>query len=219
MPARLISVNIGTIQQLDGTKGVVLSGIFKTPVPGSINLAWSGVTGDHQADRRHHGGRDKAVNVYADEHYAYWRQQTGGPLGPGAFGENFTTEGLLEDAVCIGDTFHIGVARVQVTQPRQPCFKLAAKMRQPQFVRWVQQSGRTGFYLRVLQPGALQAGDEVVLSHRVEPAVSVAEANHTMYAPPQRDAVERLLAVAELSDSWRAELQGKLMAARDGVAD
>lgn len=219
MSARLISVNIGNVQQLNCTDRVVLSGIFKTPVPASVQLAWEGVAGDRQADLRHHGGRDKAVNVYAAEHYAYWSKQIEGALGPGAFGENFTTEGLLEDAVCIGDTFAIGEARVQVTQPRQPCYKLAAKMRQPQFVRWVQQSGRTGFYLRVLQAGAVQAGDDVVLLHRAEPAVSIAEANRTMYAHPQRDAVERLLAVAELSDAWRADLQGKLMATRNRVAD
>jgi MOSC domain-containing protein YiiM len=210
MPAIVISVNIGTAQPLEGRGRTVLSGIFKRAVSGPVMLTRIGLSGDEQLDRQYHGGADKAVNVYAQEHLITWGESLGRPLEPGAFGENFTTQGLLEDTVCIGDTYQIGGAVVQVTQPRQPCWKLASKHREPQLVRWVIESGTSGFYLRCLTSGPVRAGDSIELVGQSATRVTVSEANKIMY-DVRSDASEilRLLSVAELSDAWRGELTGR----------
>ena len=135
------------------------SGFHKTAVNGAVWLGYGGLRGDQQADTRHHGGVDKAVCVYAAEHFAHWQRLEGlHDLGPGGFGENFTTLGLLEAEVCIGDVYRVGEARVQVSQPRQPCWKLARRWRVKDLTAQVEQTGRTGFYFRVLRHGWVDSG-------------------------------------------------------------
>ena len=157
------SVNVGTPRPLlTPAKGEVLSGIVKSPVSGARRIHQHNVEGDAQADLRVHGGERKAVYAYPHEHYASWAAELGRTLAPGQFGENLTTEGLLETTVRVGDRFRVGTALLEVTQPRSPCFKLAAHMGMPEFPRLFLRSGRSGWYLRVLEEGEVGAGDAVV---------------------------------------------------------
>jgi MOSC domain-containing protein YiiM len=207
----LISLNVGLPRLLAYRGKYVRSGFIKTPVSGSLRLGETGLVGDGQADLKYHGGTEKAVCVYPLEHYPYWEQRLDRPLDYGAFGENFSTEGLLEAEVCIGDVYWIGTAMVQVSQPRQPCFKLAARHGVRDLALWVQQTGFTGFYFRCLEPGEVRAGDEIVLLERHAPEASVAEANRVMHRDKQdRRAIERLLGVSELSHSWRRTFEKRL---------
>jgi MOSC domain-containing protein YiiM len=173
MPARLVvSVNAGRIADLfpgAGGKRRIATGIYKHPLAGPAMVGRLGLTGDEQADTRLHGGPNKAVYAYPLEHYAFWEAQSRrlarreGGYGHGALGENLTLRGLLETEVWVGDTLEIGETLLEVTEPRQPCFKLNARLGLPQAARLMTQSGHTGFYLRVLRPGMLQEGDSVLL--------------------------------------------------------
>jgi MOSC domain-containing protein YiiM len=136
-----------------------------------------------------------------------------------SFGENFTTEGLREDEVCIGDVYRVGEALVEVSQPRQPCFKLATWNGEPRLSRWVQQSGRTGFYFRCLAEGRVEAGAAIALVERPFPWATIAEANRLMHRDKQdRAALERLLALPALSESWRQTFQRRLAGVIDSAA-
>jgi MOSC domain-containing protein YiiM len=140
-------------------------------------------------------------------------------LGPAAFGENFSTQGFTESAVCVGDVYGVGTAVVQVSQPRQPCFKLAARHGVKELALWVQETGLTGFYFRVLEEGEVAAGDEIALLERPAPEVSVAEANRVMHLDKQDVAgIERLLAVAELSANWRRTFEKRLSGRAEDAA-
>lgn len=185
------------------------SGFVKRAVAGPVALRGQNLDGDGQADLEAHGGRDKAVNVYPAEHYEYWRHEgILAGLEPGRFGENFTVQGLLEREVCIGDCYRIGEALVEVSQPRQPCWKLAHFMNRADMVKSVIGAGRTGWYFRVLEPGLVQAGAAVDLLQRPYPRWTLDEANRIMHR--DRDdlgAARELAACPALSDSWRASLQ------------
>ncbi len=185
------------------------TGFFKKPVSGQVWLGRTNLDGDGQADLKHHGGPDKAVNAYPFEHYAYWRKQLGiDELPHGGFGENFTVEGLLEAEVCIGDRFEIGDAVVQVSQPRQPCWKLARRWRVKDLAVQVQDNGRTGWYFRVLREGRVGAGDQLSLAEKGDVAWSVARANDVMHRDKNdRQAARELAACSGLSISWRETLQ------------
>src|SRR5262245_49701380 len=159
---KLISVNVAQPREILIHDKFVSTGIFKQPVVGPVRVRTLNLDGDRQADLRVHGGRDKAVYVYPSEHYEFWQRELGeNSLSWGAFGENLTVEGLFEDKVCVGDEIGIGTAVFQVTQPCQPCFKLAAKFQREDIIKRFLDSRRTGFYLRVLQEGSLQAGDSI----------------------------------------------------------
>jgi len=159
---RVVSVNVAEPTMMATSHGPVLSGIGKMPAAGPVMLRWLNLDGDRQADLTVHGGRDKAVYCYAFEHYAWWAAELGREPGePGWFGENLTLTGLLEDAVRIGDIYRVGAARLQVTQPRSPCFKLAGKMGVRGFERRFMLSGRSGWYARVLTEGLVAAGDRM----------------------------------------------------------
>jgi MOSC domain-containing protein YiiM len=173
---RLVALNVGKPRWIgapgaeDGDDEPWESGIFKAPVTGPVRLGRLGLDGDGQADRVNHGGPDKAVNVYSADHHAAWRAELGrSEIGPGAFGENFTIRGATEAEVCLGDVFRVGEALVQITQPRQPCWKLARRWRLPDFAARVEASGRTGWYLRVLAEGVVSAGDRLLLEDRPYP--------------------------------------------------
>lgn len=181
------------------------SGIFKSPISGPVDTTPTGLVGDGQADLCVHGGPDKAINAYPAEHLALWREELGVEFSFGAFGENFTTEGALEAAVCIGDIFRVGGLLVQITQPRQPCWKLARRWRIKELAARVEQTGRTGWYFRVLETGKVEAPAEFALVSRPHPQWTVAEANAVMHQRKQ-DWAAALAACPALSASWRASL-------------
>ncbi len=159
---RVVSVNVGLPRTVTFGKRSVRTGILKEPVSGAIPLGRLGFEGDGQADPRYHGGPEKAAYLYPLEHYAYWADVLKrSDLTPGAFGENLTTEGLVETEVRIGDVFAIGSATVVVTQPRTPCAKLGMKFGSMDFVRVFAAAGRPGFYLRVVEGGMVEAGDAI----------------------------------------------------------
>jgi MOSC domain-containing protein YiiM len=160
---RIVAVNVGVPKLIGTAMGPVMSGIVKTPVSGPLMLRTLNFDGDAQADLGVHGGVAKAVYCYPHEHYAPWAAELARAAGgPGWFGENITTEGLLETTVRIGDVLRVGRARVEVTRPRSPCFKLAGRMGVRGFERMFQRSGRSGWYAMVLEEGLVGAGDVVV---------------------------------------------------------
>jgi len=173
---RIVSINVGLPREVQWRGKTVLTSIFKAPVAGPVQVKRLNVEGDRQSDLEVHGGADKAVYVYPAEHYAFWRAELPGvDLPGGAFGENFTTEGLIEDSVHIGDRLRVGSAEFVVTQPRMPCFKLGIRFGRPDMVKRFLRSGRTGFYLAVAREGEVTAGDAVMSITKHEPAISVAE--------------------------------------------
>jgi MOSC domain-containing protein YiiM len=184
------------------------SGFHKQAVEGPVRLGLLGLDGDAQADRVHHGGPDKAVCAYPSEHFPYWRAELGFPeIGPGAFGENFTLAGLDEAAVCIGDVFRVDTAIVQISQPRQPCWKLARRWRVKDLALRVEQTGFTGWYFRVLETGCVKPGDPLDLLERPFPQWTIAAANEVMHhRKKDREATAALAACPALSASWRETL-------------
>lgn len=158
----LASINIGTPKQIGVRKGrPVMSAIDKRPVPGPHTVEGVNVTGDEQADLRVHGGIDKAVYAYADEDTAWWSAELDRELWPGAFGENLTTRGVDCTNAVIGERWRIGSALLEVCQPRQPCFKLGLHLGDPKMLKRFAQASRPGAYLRILEPGELEAGDTI----------------------------------------------------------
>lgn len=173
---KLISIQVGGPRKLQWRGMTVSTGIVKEPVAGRIMLRRNNLDGDQQADLTVHGGWDKAVYVYPSEHYAYWRQELPDrPLPYGSFGENFSTEGLDETTVHIGDRFGIGGAVVEVTQPRMPCYKLGIRFGRADMPKRFHASGRCGFYLAVLQEGEVAAGDTFERIARNDRELSVIE--------------------------------------------
>lgn len=209
----VVSVNAGKPQSVTYQGKELSTGIFKQPVNGPVYLDWTQLEGDGQADLRYHGGPDKALCVYSADHYPHWENVLKQPLTPAAFGENITVRGLTEEAVCIGDIFQLGEAVVQVSQPRRPCFKLNVRYGRTDLVDLVQQTGFSGFYFRVLQPGLIGTDMPFRLLERQHAEVSVAFVNRIRYHDKgNRAAIERILAVKELSDSWRAAFESRLSA-------
>ena len=173
---RLVSVNVGLPREVEWHGQRVRTSIWKSPVEGQVRVASLNLEGDEQSDLSVHGGADKAVYVYPREHYEYWgRELPGKDLPWGAFGENLTTEGLLEPEVRIGDRLRIGSAELVVTQPRMPCFKLGIRFGRDDMVKRFLRSGRTGFYLAVLREGAVASGTPVEFAGRDDHGVTVAD--------------------------------------------
>ena len=221
--SQLISLQIGqpqerTSQIADGAEAVWTSGIFKSSVSGRVYLSVTGLDGDGQADLKNHGGPDKAVCCYAAAHYPHWR----GTLGLredqfpfGAFGENFTLRGLTEETVCLGDIYAVGSARVQVSQPRVPCFKLGRRWGLATLPGLVMQNGGTGWYLRVLQTGEVGPGDALTRLERPLPDWPISRLNDAMYV--RKDDKELAVKIADLpllAEAWRSYFHR-----RAGVAD
>ena len=174
----VVSVQVGRVEPLG--PNAVPSAFVKSTVDGPVRAERLGLIGDEQADRRVHGGPDKAIYCYPVEHYAAWIQdepEHAALFLPGGFGENLTLEGFSEDQICIGDVLDIGGARVQVTQPRQPCFKLGLRFEHPLMVRAMSRSGRSGWYVRVLNPGGIEAGSPIVIQERLNTAWSITRFN------------------------------------------
>lgn len=194
------------------------SAIFKEAVTGPVWLGRTNLEGDRQADRKNHGGPDKAVLLYAASHYPAWRQELGLEAFPfGAFGENFTVAGLTEETVCIGDVLAVGGAVVQVSQPRQPCWKLAFRWRIKDLTARVERTGRTGWYARVLQEGPVRPGDALTLLERPHPAWTAARATAVMRAKGRDpEATAALASLPALAEAWRAALREVLARRQEG---
>ena len=209
---RLISVNIGLPREIIHGGRTLSSGIFKTSVAGALFLRRLNLDGDRQADLRVHGGADKAVYLYPFEHYGFWAAETGRKdFVHGQFGENFTTTGLLEDDVCIGDVLQIGAARVQVSQPRSPCFKLGIRMGDDEFPARFAAANRTGFYLRVLEEGEVAAGDAIRFLERAADSMSVRDIFFLRHANRgTREDYARAARLPGLAASWRAAFEKRL---------
>jgi MOSC domain-containing protein YiiM len=225
----LLSVNVGQPRELPpppkGWRGDPpwrkrLSAIFKEPVAGAVWLGALGLEGDRQVDRKYHGGVDRAVNVYSADHFPDWRVRLDRPdLANGAFGENFTVAGLDEQAVCIGDSYAIGEVVVRVTQPREPCWKLARKLDVKDLVVQVEQLRRTGWYLRVLQEGRVEAGMTLALLERPHPEWTIARAYATTRArATDPEAAAILAACPALAADWRTLLLRAPKAGKRGTA-
>ncbi len=207
---QVISVNVGKPRPVEWNGRRVMTGIFKEPVSGRVQMRRLNLDGDRQADLSVHGGPDKAIYVYPSEHYPFWRSELPGhELAWGAFGENLTSEGWWEDEVHIGDQFRIGTAEVVVTQPRMPCFKLGIRFGRDDVIPRFLESGRPGFYLRVLQEGAVAAGDAMERiaedPHRVT-VVDVVSLYLDRDGSIGRDLLERATQVEALPQSWREHL-------------
>lgn len=195
-----------------------VSGIDKKPIPGPWRIAAAGLLHDEVADTRHHGGAEKALHHYAFEHYPQWRAEIGDrpPLeAPGGFGENLSTHGWTEETVCVGDVIRFGSALLQVSQGRQPCYKLNLRFGLRDMALRVQQSGRTGWYYRVLEEGAAQAGDALALVERPCPDWPLMRLSALLYHDKRnREGLAGMAALPQLADNWRALAKKRLESGR-----
>jgi len=187
------------------------SAIFKERVEGPVAVRTLGLEGDGQADLEVHGGPDKAINAYCAAHYPYWMEQLKlRDMAHGAFGENFTLADTQEGGVCIGDILEAGTALLQVSQPRQPCWKLARRWHVKDLAARVQKAGKTGWYYRVLREGSVEAGQELTLLERPQPDWTIEAANEVMYQrKDDKDAARALAECPELAESWREALTSR----------
>jgi MOSC domain-containing protein YiiM len=217
---RLVSILVGTPRTV-GTPGAenrmereFTSAIWKSPVSGPVHLGRLGLVGDAVADTRVHGDPDQAVLMYAAAHYPRWVRELGRPVEPGAFGENLLIDGLDEGLVCIGDVYGIGNVRLQVSHPRQPCATLARRHQIPDMIAIVRSNGRSGWYLRVLVEGSVEAGQAVERLDRFNPTWTVRRAARAMLTRQQNPSEAAVLAECRgLSDEWRERLLAAAKAA------
>lgn len=209
---KLVSVNLGLPRQVTWQGKDVMTGIFKDAVAGPVRLRTLNLDGDKQADLSVHGGPSKAVYAYPSEHYEFWRHELPEMNLPfGMFGENFTTEGMFENSINIGDRFRIGNAEVMVTEPRMPCYKLGIKFGRADIIKRFLASRRTGFYFAVLKEGDVEAGDEIGLLGRDRNDVTVADITR-LYAFEKDDlkTLRRALETRALPQSWRDYFKSRI---------
>ena len=186
----------------------MVSAIIKKPVQGPIYAGRDGLFGDESADRRLHGGWDKAVCAYSQDHYPAWENFFCRTLSPGSFGENFTIKGLVEETVYLGDIYRIGMAEFQVSQPRVPCQKINRIFERNDVVRKIRSTGKSGFYLRVLKPGNVLSGDPLVLLSRPDDPISIQKSNRLWRGkeiPP--GFLESILGKDFVSSAWKKDLK------------
>jgi MOSC domain-containing protein YiiM len=205
--ATVVSVNVGRPQQLSVRRGrPLMSAIGKAPVEGRVRVAGVNLEGDDQADRRVHGGPDKAVYAYAAEDAAWWAAELGRDLGTGTFGENLTTEGLDVSGAVVGERWRIGTVELEVAQPRLPCAKLALRLGEPTMVKRFAQASRPGAYLRIVTEGELGAGDDIEVLGRPEHGVTVRDVSDAILLD------EALLASAAAAPELPADLAAWMQA-------
>jgi MOSC domain-containing protein YiiM len=212
---KLISVNTGLPRDVTWHGRIVTTAIFKQPVEGRVAVTTLNLDGDRQADLSVHGGEFKAVYCYPIEHYDYWKNELPGRELPIAvFGENFTTAGLTEDSVHLGDRFAVGSTEVVVTQPRLPCYKLGVRFQSDDMVKRFLASGRTGFYVAVSREGEVGAGDDITVLSRDPNSVTVSEITQLYvakaYRPDEVASVRRALRVDALPESWKDYFRERL---------
>src|SRR3989442_1095805 len=207
--ARLLSVNVGLPRDIAWRGRTVHTAVWKDPVQGRRMVRRLNIDGDGQGDLGGHGGEQRAVFVYQIESYRYWQEQLKRTdFVPGQFGENFTIEGLPDDAVCIGDRYQIGSALFEVTQPRVTCYRVGIRMNEPRMPALLTSSGRPGVYSRVLPEGDVGAGDEIVKVGEAEERMTVAEINALLYSPNHaHDRLEHALRIEALSPGWRSSFE------------
>jgi MOSC domain-containing protein YiiM len=214
----LLSVNVSLPRELgrivaDGREVTVVSGIAKTPVrAATLSLDRENLEGDRQADLRVHGGPDKAVYAYPADHWPAWEREEGRAFGPGAFGENLTLSGITEDTVCIGDVWAWGGARLQVSRPRGPCYKLELHTGRTGIVERMRTNGRTGWYFRVLQPGRVPVAGPLEVVERHRAGVTVLRAHLAALPDGVSDAERRaILRETPLAESWQRPIRNRLV--------
>jgi MOSC domain-containing protein YiiM len=215
---RLVSVNTGLPREVTWYGRNISTAIFKKPVEGRVVLSKLNLDGDRQADLSVHGGADKAVYCYPVEHYEYWKRELPSRDFPMAiFGENFTTDGLLEATVHVGDQLSVGTAEVVVTQPRLPCYKLGIRFQENEMVKRFLESGRTGFYLAVIREGEVGFGDEIRVIARHPKAIPISEITRLYVAKRYSDddvaVVQHALRVGALPEIWKAYFRERLQKA------
>jgi MOSC domain-containing protein YiiM len=212
LSVQLVSLNVARPRLMVYTGTPINTGIFKKPVSGPVQLRTLNLDGDRQADLSAHGGPYKAVYGYPSEHYPFWRQELPGVDLPwGMFGENFTTSGLLEDELHVGDRFQIGAAIVMVRQPRTPCYKLAAKFQRDDMLQRFLVSGRSGFYFSVEQEGSVAEGDAFELLKRNDEGVTISELNRLfVHEKYNQDLLRKAVGTEALPENWREYLSERL---------
>jgi ferredoxin-NADP reductase/MOSC domain-containing protein YiiM len=218
--ARLLSVNVGLPREIEWKGRTVRTAIWKNPVAGRCRVGRANLDGDGQGDLAGHGGEQRAVFVYQIESYHYWQEQLKRTeLVHGQFGENFTIEGLPDDAVHIGDRYQIGSAIFEVTQPRVTCYRVGIRMNEPRMPALLTSSGRPGFYFRVLREGEVGAGDDILKVGEAKERMTVAEINALLYSSQHpRDMLERALLIDALSPGWRSSFEALLRSSVSGNA-
>ena len=209
---KLISVNVGLPREVEVNGKVVRTSIWKNPVHGRVHVSTLNLDGDEQSDLTVHGGVEKAVYLYPIEHYSYWRTQLPDvDLPIGAFGENFTSEGILEAEIKIGDRIRVGSAEFVVTQPRLPCFKLGIRFDRRDMVKRFLQSKRTGFYLAVLREGEVEEGDGIDFLEKQESGVTITEiVNLYSRDSLNQELLRRAAELPALPQSWRDYFRKRL---------
>ncbi len=198
---RILAVSVGQPRPIDHNGRPTETAIWKTPIDGPVRAVGVNLVGDDQADREAHGGHDKAIYAYADEDRRWWEGELGRPVEVGGFGENLTTEGRDLGRVVIGERWRIGTVLVEVSEPRVPCWKLNRRMDDDRFIQRFNAAGRPGAYLRIIEEGELQAGDEIVPIEVPDHGLAVGDVA-AMYR--DREGVERLLEVEAVSEAWKS---------------
>jgi MOSC domain-containing protein YiiM len=209
---RVISVNVGLPKKVNFGKETVTTAIFKNPIKHRVKLYTLNLEGDKQADLTVHGGVDKAVYSYPSEHYKFWKKEIKDfEYSWGTFGENLTTEGLLEDLVNIGDQFQIGSAKVIATQPRMPCYKLAVRFGRMDIIRRFMASERSGIYFKVAQEGEIGVEDKIELIKSDENKVTIRDIVHLQTSGGRdTEMMNQAIKVKDLPDGWRNYFMEKL---------
>lgn len=207
-----LPVKVGRKDAKDPMEREWESGIFKKEVDGPIWIGETGIEGDGQADLKHHGGPEKAIFAYSLEHYHYWKKTIPeANIIHGGMGENFLIHGMTEEDVCIGDTYEIGGAVIQVSQPRQPCWKPARRFRIKKLALLIQESGRTGWYYRVLKEGVVGQGQEFRLVERPFPKWTIAKCNQVMHVDKENKELSKELSECSLlAPNWRKTLRDRV---------
>ncbi|HSK70548.1 MAG TPA: MOSC domain-containing protein [Pyrinomonadaceae bacterium] len=205
---KIISVNVGTPRLVEYNGEPVVTAIYKSPVEGKVQVNPQNLAGDAQADLRVHGGASKSVYAYPFEHYGFWQNEYPDKDLPIAiFGENLTTEGILETEICAGDRIRVGTAEFIVTEPRFPCFKLGIRFERKDIIRRFQKSRRSGFYLSVAKTGEIKAGDAIEFIERDPNRVTIEELVRLADEKNVLEIAQRALKVEALPERWKEQIR------------
>ena len=205
------AIFVGGPKIMTDAQGVWESSIQRQRSEGPVHVSAQGIAGD-RATQPYHGGPDAALCVHLSDHYRFWHEQYGLPLAPGAVGENLTVNGLIEDAVCAGDIVRLGTVLAQVSGPRVPCANQARHIGRTDWVRLTVRENRTGFYLRVLQPGTVRPGDPWIVEERFDEDAAISRINRCMYLDFDSTYAERILHMTGVGEWWRQQAAEKLAA-------